>query len=98
MPVFRDFAAVLGAVGVAKALHVLAPTFFPLWDNKIANEYGIRLEYVGKVENGFWWGRYMDFMEIRRMQVAALGSTVSSPLKALDEWDYMRFTRSHSDL
>jgi hypothetical protein len=98
MPMFRDFAAVLGAVGVAKALHVLAPTFFPLWDNKIANEYGIWLGYVGKAESGFWWGRYTDFMEIRYRQVAALGSAVSLPLKALDEWDYMRVTRGHGDL
>lgn len=98
MPMFRDFATVLGAVGVAKALHVLAPTFFPLWDNKIANEYGIRSEYVGKVEKGFWWGRYMDFMEIRCRQVASLAPTISSPLKALDEWDYMRITRGHMGL
>ena len=98
MSTFRDFAAVLGAVGVAKALHVLAPTFFPPWDNKIANEYGIRLEYVGKVEKGFWWDRYMRFMEIRRGQVVSLGPTISSPLKALDEWDYMRITRGHAGL
>ena len=27
-------------VAVAKALHLLAPNFFPLWDNKIAGAYG----------------------------------------------------------
>lgn len=27
-------------VGVAKALHLLAPSFFPLWDKAIADAYG----------------------------------------------------------
>jgi hypothetical protein len=30
MRVFSDFEALLGPVGAAKALHVLAPRFFPL--------------------------------------------------------------------
>jgi hypothetical protein len=89
MPMFRDFSIVLGRVGVTKALHTLAPSFFPLWDNQIAKAYGIYLGYVGKPENGLWWPRYKNFMEIRRRQVASLPG-VLSPLKALDEWDYVR--------
>ena len=27
-------------VGVSKALHLLAPNFFPIWDNRIARAYG----------------------------------------------------------
>jgi hypothetical protein len=45
---FTDFLAALertkdgvrSPVGVAKALHLLAPGFFPLWDNAIAEAYG----------------------------------------------------------
>ena len=32
---FKDFTTVLGRVGAAKCLHLLAPTFFPLWDAAI---------------------------------------------------------------
>jgi len=31
--IFREFENVLGAVGASKTLHLLAPNFFPLWDN-----------------------------------------------------------------
>jgi hypothetical protein len=34
--VFVDFEEVLGPVGAAKCLHLLAPNFFPLWDRAIA--------------------------------------------------------------
>ena len=33
-------------VSVAKALHLLAPAFFPLWDYMIATAYGCRYDYV----------------------------------------------------
>jgi hypothetical protein len=41
--VFDSFEQVLGPVGAAKCLHLLAPTFFPLWDRTIANSYGLSL-------------------------------------------------------
>ena len=41
LEVFSDFTAALGPVGAAKALHLLASTFFPLWDDKIATTYGL---------------------------------------------------------
>src|ERR1051325_5999064 len=36
-------------VGVAKALHLLAPGFFPLWDEKIAKAYRLSTD-----RSGFW--------------------------------------------
>jgi hypothetical protein len=30
----------LAPVSASKSLHIIAPNFFPLWDNKIAREYG----------------------------------------------------------
>jgi hypothetical protein len=96
MPMFRDLALTLGPVGAAKALHLLAPKFFPPWDNNIAYHYGIYLSYVGEAEDGFWWKRYTRFIEIRREQVRILNGAVTSPLKALDEWDYMRVTRAQA--
>lgn len=61
-------------VAVAKALHLLAPNFFPLWDNKIAKGYG-----------SFWdWSdvssqNYLDFMG-KTLHVAE--ETVQSYMRA----------------
>jgi len=98
MPLVRDFSVVLGPVGMAKALHALAPDFFPPWDHRIADAYGINLMWVGTETKGFYWKRFATFMAIRRKQVESLSSRVASPLKALDEWDYMRITRGRKDL
>lgn len=43
LAIFEEFETVLGPVGAAKALHLLAPTFFPLWDRTIAKKYGVPL-------------------------------------------------------
>lgn len=50
-------------VGVAKALHLLAPNFFPLWDRAIAQALGFRL-ISSIVPN-----EYLRFMQL--MQAAA---------------------------
>ncbi len=39
--IFEDFTRVLGRVGAAKCLHLLAPRFFPLWDAAILKGYGL---------------------------------------------------------
>src|SRR5438067_11311642 len=44
-------------VSVAKTLHVLAPEFFPLWDDKIASAAAC---YWGKAVNGL--GSYLRFI------------------------------------
>ena len=86
MSVFADFEALLGPVGAAKALHVLAPRFFPLWDRNIAADCGCRL-----VKSGANAPRYWDFMEITREEVVALGGEArcgEDVLKRLDELNY----------
>jgi hypothetical protein len=86
---FEEFEAVLGPVGSAKALHLLAPEMFPLWDQVIAIKCGVRLGKRGK--NG---DRYWQFMERARRQCLQLrkeGAT-GSLLKRIDEYNYCRFT------
>jgi len=39
---YEAFKSVLGRVGAPKALHLICPHFFPMWDNAIAN--GVRAE------------------------------------------------------
>ncbi len=44
-------------VAVSKTLHLLAPKFFPLWDNRIAKAYGCLWHYSNEA-----WVKYLDFM------------------------------------
>jgi hypothetical protein len=88
---FHDFESVLGPVGAAKALHLLAPSFFPLWDRAIAKAYGLSLGRAGT--NG---PRYWRFMEIARHQCCELSLEdldCPNPLKAIDEYNYCRYTK-----
>ena len=77
-------------VAVGKALHLLAPAFFPLWDNKVARGYGCHYS-VNPSE------RYLRFMRISQGHVAKLRGKVqtggSTLLKILDEYNYAKFTR-----
>ncbi len=80
--------AVLGAVGAAKCLHLIAPRFFPLWDRAIAAGYGCRLKKAGQNAEHYW-----KFMRITADQCASLPiGRQDGVLKALDELNYCTFT------
>jgi hypothetical protein len=83
---FDHFAGVLGPVGSAKTLHLLAPRWFPIFDNYILGAFHI-------------WGRdgraYWQFMTAIQAQVHMVGGeTTAGPMvvKALDELSFCRFT------
>jgi hypothetical protein len=84
---FDDFASVLGPTGAAKALHVLAPRFFPLWDSGIQKGYRIRrTDGEG----------YLVFMLVTRDQCLDLGGEAvwgDALVKRIDEYNYCRYTR-----
>lgn len=94
--VFGDFEVSLGPVGAAKALHLLAPRFMPLWDRAIAAEYVGELGRVGT--NG---RRYLQFMrQCREQSIAAGGGAAvayGNILKSLDEYNYCAFTKKWID-
>lgn len=77
-------------VSVAKALHLLAPTFFPLWDDKIAKGY--QCHYSSNPS-----GQYLKFMTITKSIVESLRGQVdareSTLLKVIDEYNYAKFTK-----
>ena len=78
-------------MGAAKALHLLAPRFFPLWDRAIAKAYGLSLGKRGTNAE-----RYCRFMEIVKEQGQNLG--VNQPngqnlLKAIDEYNYCKYSK-----
>jgi len=76
-------------VAVAKALHLLAPTFFPLWDQSIAEEYGC---YYNKDPAEM----YLEFCgKIREFAVKAKEYTDRKDktlVKLIDEYNYAKFT------
>lgn len=88
---FKAFEEILGPVGAAKCLHLLAPRFFPLWDRAIADAYGLPLGKIGTNAE-----RYCYFMRIVKGQIQSLGgeqAIARNPLKAIDEYNYCKHTK-----
>lgn len=84
--VFAAFEAKLGPVGSAKALNLIAPSFFPLWDNPISLRYGVGLCGYG----------YVVYMLISKFQVEGLNGALPTglaPLKTIDEFNYCKYTK-----
>lgn len=79
-------------VGVSKALHLLAPGFFPLWDDKIARAYGCY--YRPKPER-----KYLVFIGMMKQIAEKLQSSVDAKthnktlLKLIDEYNYAKYTK-----
>ncbi len=76
-------------VAVAKALHLLAPHFFPLWDSKIARAY--RCNYASNPAE-----KYVAFSKM--MQAIAerarsyTNESVKPLLKMIDEYNFVNFS------
>lgn len=85
--VYDAFEAVLGQTGASKALHLLAPRFFPLWDGAIAaTAYGL---YARDARD------YWQLLCATARQVEAVGGEGAlgrNPIKAIDEYNYCRYT------
>lgn len=85
---FAHFAEVLGPVGAAKCLHLLAPSFFPLWDRAIAKAHGLKLDGCAQDD-------YVRFIRIVKQQCTVLttsGAEWPDLLKAIDEYNYCKYT------
>jgi hypothetical protein len=99
---FRDFLIALqicsgsrkgdrSPVAVAKALHLLAPEFFPLWDDKIARAYDCYYhKYPAK--------KYVEFLRLSNRIARELADQLPAHprpfTKRFDEYNYARFTKS----
>jgi hypothetical protein len=78
-------------VAVAKALHLLAPNFFPLWDNKIARAYGC---YYNKNSAE----KYVSFCWKMKEMAEKIQDCLPNPddrsiLKRIDEYNYSKYTK-----
>jgi len=77
-------------VGVAKALHLLCPKFFPIWDDKIARAYNCQYsKSSGK--------QYVSFCQIAMQMAEQLATSAHRKdrpiLKLIDEYNYSRYTK-----
>jgi len=78
-------------VAAAKALHLLAPNFLPLWDEKIARAYACYYKpYPDQ--------KYMDFIQKTRTFAQRLQGCVpprceKTVLKLIDEYNYAKYTK-----
>lgn len=77
-------------VAVAKALHLLAPGFFPLWDRKIAQAYGC--DYSQQPAE-----RCLTFLKRAQKMARELQGVNAPPgktlLKLIDEYNYATITK-----
>ncbi len=77
-------------VAAAKGLHLLAPSFFPLWDDKIARAYGCY--YDSKPAD-----KYIQFLRKTKMIAQSLAPHLNEDgktlLKVIDEYNYAKYTK-----
>ena len=85
-------------VSVAKALHILAPNFFPLWDDNIAkNGYGCYWYKPDKGAAKYWqfmlkMRKIAESLQGQQNEVRALSG--QSVLKLIDKYNYSRFSKA----
>ena len=74
-------------VSASKALHLMAPEFFPLQDDKIATEYGCHYSYIPFIK------KMKSYAEVLAPQIdlQIMGETL---LKLIDEFNYAKFTKA----
>jgi len=89
---FESFERILGPVGAAKCLHLLAPEFFPLWDRAIAKAYGLPFRSGG--ENGTTYTNFMVISKKQCLRLRGQNRLGRNLLKAIDEFNYCRYTKS----
>jgi hypothetical protein len=79
---------------VAKALHGLAPRFFPLWDQRIANAYGCPFTQRPSKEYVLFMSKMKDFA--KQLVSAGLVSDDGGRtlLKCIDEYNYAKYTKA----
>ena len=77
-------------VAVAKTLHLLAPKFFPLWDDKIARAYGC---YYSENPDE----KYISFCKITKTVADKVRNYIDRPdktlIKLIDEYNYSKYTQ-----
>jgi hypothetical protein len=90
--IYGDFRAVLGPVGAAKALGLLHPRVFPLWDTAIGVAY-IGHKWSQDLAPPAYYQTFVGYCAEQcttAVNEAAFGPTL---LKRLDEWNFCVWTK-----
>lgn len=79
-------------VSVAKALHLIAPNFFPIWDNSIAQAYGCHWQSHSNACE-----KYIKFCNKMKIMAEEVREYVPEPddrslLKRMDEYNHLTYT------
>lgn len=74
-------------VAVAKALHLQAPAFFPLWDDKIARAYDCHYKYIPFMRKMHALAKILS----PQVNARTIGKTL---LKLIDEYNYAKYTKA----
>jgi hypothetical protein len=90
LTMFAAFEAILGPVGAAKSLHLLAPRLFPIWDTKIAQHYRLGLSTTGSKKRKYW--RFTLIAQAQCLALRRAGWGGDNSLKAIDEYNYCKYT------
>lgn len=77
-------------VAVGKALHLLAPSFFPIWDQKIARAYGCYYSSAPAQKYVHFCGITKDMAEVAQEYTSRSDKTL---VKLIDQYNYSKFTR-----
>jgi hypothetical protein len=79
-------------VATAKALHLLAPNYFPLWDDQIARAYGCHYSCNPSAKYLAFIGLCKQIAEVLQpaMDSQEMGKTI---LKLIDEYNYAKYTK-----
>jgi hypothetical protein len=80
------------SVAVAKALHLLAPSFLPLWDDKIARAYNCH--YSLHPDRKYITFTYMMKTLAQRLDEQVPVNGGRTFLKLIDEYNYAKFTKA----
>jgi hypothetical protein len=79
-------------VAVAKALHLLAPNFFPLWDSKIARAYNCNYSTKPAAKYICFSYKIKDIVEALPSRLTSTDEKIT--LKLVDEYNYARYTKN----
>lgn len=85
-------------VSVAKALHVLVPTFFPLWDSSIAENYAKSYgkKYESKCEEYVYFCKQIKYIYEQVGNYEGLRNdeilSKKNLIKLIDEYNYSKYT------
>jgi hypothetical protein len=89
---FHEFEDLLGPVGAAKALHLLAPRVCPLWDRAIAKGYNLPLRRGGLNSDSYW--KFLLITQKQCLEVTQVGYPAHEKLiKLIDEYNYCTYTK-----